>query len=81
MAAFQEAARSMVMLLVNAIGLVSIGYIDKRTVTDVEVFAALLYLGGACLYSQCLFPSLVQIPWAKELCCNTDPLCQGPGEG
>lgn len=81
MAAFQKAADSMVMLLVNAIGWVSTGYIERRTMTDVVVCATFLYLGGACLYSQCVFPSFVQIPWAKELCCDTDPLCQGPGEG
>lgn len=81
MAAIQEAARSVVTLLVNGIGLVSTGYIEKRTITDVEVFATFLYLGGACLYSQRLFSSLVEVPWTQELCCNTDPLCQGPDDG
>ncbi len=81
MAAIQEAARSTVMLLVNGIGLVSTGCIEKCTITDLEVFATFLYLGGACLYSQRLFSSLVEVPWAQGLCCNTDSLCQGPGDG
>ena len=80
MAAIQEAARSTVMLLVNATAWVSIGRHQNCIVTDVEVFSAFLYLGCARLHSQCLLPSLVQIPGAQELCCNTDPFCQSPGE-